>query len=196
MGFRISNMTRQHCRLTISIHIAFPNLNWKNTQICTYKNTTFSKDLTCAIFLKCLGFKDIKYDCHIMTLQCRETWDMVCPPIQLVPKLRTICWRIISGSSAGCSRISNMTFSCAIKVMKVMRISLHICISMHVSKFLCISLHFTSFLCIFLHFSAFLWIFLHFSAFLCILHLMFWDNLTERTVVLWTPFVLNIYIYI
>ena len=86
--------------------------------------------------------------------------------------------------NAGGSRISNMTFPCVmkvIKIMKVMRISLHICISLHFppslhfSTFLCISLQcsaflytslrFYAFLCIFLHFSSFLYISLHFSAF-------------------------------
>ena len=33
-------------------------------------------------------------------------------------------------------------------VIKVMRISLHICISLHFSEFLCISLHFSTFICI------------------------------------------------
>ena len=95
--------------------------------------------------------------------------------------------------NAGGSGISNMTFPC---VMKVIRISLHIgislqfssflciicislcfsaflCISQHLSSFLNIYLHFSVFLCISLHFTAFLCISLHFSAFLCILHLNF-----------------------
>ena len=42
------------------------------------------------------------------------------------------------------SRTSNMTFPC---VMKVMRISLHICISLHFFACLYISLHFSAFLC-------------------------------------------------
>ena len=73
-----------------------------------------------------------------------------------------------------------MTFPC---VMKVMRISLNICISLNFSSFL--SLHFAAFLYISLHFTAFLCISLHFSAFLRILHSIFQDNLTERTIVLW-----------
>ena len=59
-------------------------------------------------------------------------------------------------------------------------------ISLHFSALLCISLNFYAFLYIPLRFSAFLYISLHFSAFF--LHYIFWDNLTERTVVLWTPF--------
>ena len=67
--------------------------------------------------------------------------------------------------NAGGSRISNITFRC---VMKAMRVSLHIFISLYFSAFLCISLHFSSFLCMSLHFSAFHGITLHFSTFLCI----------------------------
>ena len=83
-----------------------------------------------------------------------------------------------------------------------------LCISQHSSAFLCISLHFSAFLsisqhfntlfyislhfsafhCILLHISAFLSISQYFSEFLCILHFTLSDNLTERTVVLWTPF--------
>ena len=77
--------------------------------------------------------------------------------------------------NAGGSRISNMTFPCVMKVimvMKVMRISPHICISLHLSAFLYISLHFSTFLCLSLPFYAPLCIHLHFAAFLCIsLHL-------------------------
>ena len=57
--------------------------------------------------------------------------------------------------NAGGSRISNMTFQCVmkvIKVMKVMRISLHICISLYFTEFLCILLHVHTFLFISLHF--------------------------------------------
>ena len=82
--------------------------------------------------------------------------------------------------NAGGSRLSNWTFP---YVMKIMRISLHICISLHFSSFLCISLHFSAFLWICLHLSEFLWflyISLHFTCYL----------LTERTVVPWTPFFL------
>ena len=75
----------------------------------------------------------------------------------------------------GGSRITNMTFTCVMKVimaMKVMRISPHICIYLHFSEFLCIYLHFScdslhisEFLT---HLSAFLSFFLHFFVFLCI----------------------------
>ena len=58
-----------------------------------------------------------------------------------------------------------MTFPC---VMKVVRISLHICISLHLSSFIIIPLHFSAFLCISLNFTAFFCISLHFSALLCI----------------------------
>ena len=60
--------------------------------------------------------------------------------------------------NAGGSRISNMTFPCVMKVMKIMKISLHIFISLNISAFLCISpLNFPEFL----YTSAFLWILLH-----------------------------------
>jgi len=36
--------------------------NYKNTQIHKYAKTKCLKDHTCAIFLKSMGFKDIKYD--------------------------------------------------------------------------------------------------------------------------------------
>ena len=77
----------------------------------------------------------------------------------------------ITLSTHAWSRISNMTFPCFMKVtkvMKVMRISLHICISLHFFSFLYISLHFSSFLYISLHFSTFLCISLYFSEFICI----------------------------
>ena len=61
------------------------------------------------------------------------------------------------------SRTSNMTFPCVMKVMKVMRINLHICISLHLYSFLCIAWHFSALRCISLHFSAFQWISRHFS---------------------------------
>ena len=65
-----------------------------------------------------------------------------------------------------------MTFPC---VMKVMRISLHICTSLHFSAFLCISIHFSAFQCISLNFSAFLYISLNSSEFFCISpHLTFY----------------------
>ena len=64
------------------------------------------------------------------------------------------------------SRTSNMTFPCVMKVMKVMRINLHICISLHLYSFLCIAWHFSALRCITLHFSAFLCISMNFSAFL------------------------------
>ena len=57
-------------------------------------------------------------------------------------------------------------------------------ISLHFYAFF----YFSSFLLISLEFCSILFISLHFSAFLCILHFIFQDNLTERTVVLWTPF--------
>ena len=47
--------------------------------------------------------------------------------------------------------------------MKVMRINLHICISLHLYSFLCIAWHFSALRCISLHFSAFQWISRHFS---------------------------------
>ena len=106
--------------------------------------------------------------------------------------------------NAGGSKISIMTFPC---VMKAKRISLHICISLRLSSFFFISLHGSAFLCISLPSTAFLWpsifslhfseflcislnfsAFLYISAFLCIIRLIFWDNCTELTVVLCTPF--------
>ena len=50
---------------------------------------------TCAIFIKkkTLGSR-------ISNMIFRVSWHIpVCPPIQLVPKFRTICWRSVSGSS-------------------------------------------------------------------------------------------------
>ena len=42
-----------------------PTVNLKtNTNTKTKTKTKFLKDPTCAIFLKSLGFKDIKYDTH------------------------------------------------------------------------------------------------------------------------------------
>ena len=67
--------------------------------------------------------------------------------------------------NAGGSRISNITFRC---VMKAMRVSLHIFISLYFSAFLFISMHVSAFLCISRHFSAFLYISQHFFEFLCI----------------------------
>ena len=61
--------------------------------------------------------------------------------------------------------------------MKVMRISLHICISLHFSTLLYISLNFSTFLfisaclCISLHFIAFLWVSLHFLHFSSLLYI-------------------------
>ena len=47
--------------------MTFPCIKYKIhkytiTQICKYTNTKCLKDPTCAIFLKSIGFKDIKYD--------------------------------------------------------------------------------------------------------------------------------------
>ena len=98
-----------------------------------------------------------------------------------------------------------MTFPCVMKDISAylhfsafLFISLHfstflsissfLYISLHFSAMFSVSLHFTAFLCISLHFSAFLFISLHISAFLCISSFIFQDNLMERTVVLWTPF--------
>ena len=53
-GSRISNMTFP--RIKCKIH------KFTNTQIRKYTNTKCLKDPTCAIFLKSMGFKDIKYD--------------------------------------------------------------------------------------------------------------------------------------
>ena len=70
-----------------------------------------------------------------------------------------------------------------------------ICISLTFSDFLCIFLHISAFLYISLHFFTFLYISLHFSTFIYILHFLFKDNLTERTVVLWTPFLIYFHFY-
>ena len=78
-----------------------------------------------------------------------------------------------------------MTFLCVMNVIKVSRTSLHfsevLCISLHFSVFLYISLNFSVFLCISLNFSEFTYISLHFTCY-------FLGHLTERNVVLWTPF--------
>ena len=45
------------------------------TQIRKYTNTNWLKDPTCALFLKSIGFKDIKYDipvCQIENTQLQK----------------------------------------------------------------------------------------------------------------------------
>ena len=122
------------------------------------------------------------------TYQTMLLYELHWPRMQAVPD-RHQFFQILQGSSnfcktqrvlyflnAGGSRISNMTFPCVIKVVKVMRISLHICISLEIAlpffTFLCIILNLSAFLskllCLSLHFSALFCIYLHFSAFLCI----------------------------
>ena len=136
------------------------------------------------------------------TYQTMLLYELHWPRMQAVPD-RHQFFQILQGSSnfcktqrvlyflnAGGSRISNMTFPCVIKVVKVMRISLHICISLEIalpfftflciilnlsaflSKLLCLSLHFSALFCVYLHFSTFLskllCLSLHFSALFCI----------------------------
>ena len=55
---RISNMTFLGFKLILHKHA--------NIQMRTYKNTTCSKDLTCAIFFKSMWFKYIKYDIPVV----------------------------------------------------------------------------------------------------------------------------------
>ena len=85
--------------------------------------------------------------------------------------------------NSGGSRISNMTFQCAMKVMNhgylcisaFLYISLHLFISLHFSAFLCNVQRFSTLHCVSMHFSAFFCISLHFSTYLCIsLHFKFY----------------------
>ena len=90
---------------------------------------------TCAIFYKCKGFKDIKYD---------------------IP--------VFHEGHEGHEDISAyLHFSCI--SLNSLHFSTFPFISLHFSEFRYISLHLTAFLCISLHFSAFLWISLNFSIF-------------------------------
>ena len=91
---RISNMTFLGFKFILHKHA--------NTQMRTYKNTTCSKNLTCAIFFKSMRFKYIKYDITVVHSSGPVTFNWSShstgPPIQLVPKYMRICWRSVSGS--------------------------------------------------------------------------------------------------
>ena len=56
------------------------------------------KKVTCALFFKCMGFKDIKYDIpvahstwHVFPFNWSPIQHSTGPPIQFVPKFRTMC---------------------------------------------------------------------------------------------------------
>ena len=46
-------------------HSRVSNARYTNIQICKYTKTKCLEDPTCAIFLKSMGFNDIKYDIHV-----------------------------------------------------------------------------------------------------------------------------------
>ena len=80
----------------------FPVYQMENTQIhtqvCKYTKTKCLKDPTCAIFFKSMGFKDIKYDIpvahstwHVFPFNWSPIQHSTGPPIQFVPKFRTMC---------------------------------------------------------------------------------------------------------
>ena len=78
------------------------------TQIRKYTNTKCLKDPTCALFLKSMGFKDIKYDIPVYQMENTPIHKYANTQIQSAQKTQHVLYFL----KAWDSRISNMTFPC------------------------------------------------------------------------------------